>query len=584
MGTPIPQSFIEDLLSRIDIVDVINERLPLRKAGRNYQALCPFHTEKTPSFTVSRDKQFYYCFGCGAKGSAIGFLMDYAHLGFIEAVRELANRAGLRLPHKTPPVLNSSHPPPLYEALEKAACFYTVQLREHRSAPMAVSYLKQRGLSGNIATEFDLGYAPPGWDNLLQALGGSKAEVQTLLRAGLVIQNTNGHHYDRFRDRLMFPIHDQRGRVVGFGGRVLGEGEPKYLNSPETEIFHKGQALYGLYQARKACRQLPRLLIVEGYMDVLALAQHGIHHAVATLGTAITADHLERAFRVAPEVIFCFDGDEAGQRAAWRALEIALPQLKEGRYGGFLFLPPGEDPDSLVRKRGPGLFEDLSKITPLSDFLFSTLCQQVNLTSLDGKARLVDLVKPLLLKLPPGPFSQLLLKRLGELSGLNADQLIPLIHAKPFPPPRDSEKVRVKQGQRPSLVEIAIKLLVHKPLLAMVVDNPSSLASLDKPGVALLVGMLELIQKHPNISHDAILERWSGTEGGSYLSRLAGEKLLIPEEGIKEEFSGAIAQLQRLTHKKRREALLKTKTSPHHLTPAEREELRRTQPPISKGR
>ncbi len=573
MGGPIPQSFIEDLLSRIDIIDVIDERLPLRKAGRNYQALCPFHTEKTPSFTVSREKQFYYCFGCGAKGSAIGFLMDYAHLSFMEAVRELANRVGLQLPLESQSVLKSPSQTPLYEVLERAARFYTVQLREHPSASRAVSYLKQRGVSDKVAAEFGLGYAPPGWDNLVRALGDPPAKVQSLLRTGLVIQNARGHPYDRFRDRLMFPIHDQRGRVVGFGGRVLGEGEPKYLNSPETEIFHKGQELYGLYHAHKAGKQPPRLLIVEGYLDALALVQHGIHNTAATLGTAITKEHLGGAFRVAPEVIFCFDGDEAGGRAAWRALEIALPELKEGRYVGFLFLPQGEDPDSLVRKQGSDLFEDPGRITPLSDFLFSRLCQQVNLASQEGKAHLVYLAKPLLSRLPQGSFQQLLLKRLGELSDLKADQL--LIQAKRSLPPRDP--VRVRQGRSPSLVETAIKLLLYRPALAMEVDSPTLLASLERPGMALLISMLELIQTCPNISCGVILERWRGTKDGSYLGRLAGEEFLIPEEGIKEEFSGAIAQLHKLALKKRREALFETKTLPSHLTPEEKEELRQAQ-------
>jgi DNA primase len=581
MGGLIPQSFIDEILSRVDIVDVIHERVPLRKAGRNYQALCPFHSEKTPSFTVNRDKQFYYCFGCGAHGSAIGFLMEAARLSFIEAVQELANRVGLQLPSTDRSGLNNPPQTQLYEALQSAAHFYAVQLRKHPSAPGAVNYLKQRGLSGIIAAKFGLGYAPPGRDNLLKALGETSAKVQLLLRAGLVIpQKSKGGYYDRFRDRIIFPIQDQRGRVVGFGGRVLGEEDrPKYLNSPETEVFHKGQMLYGVYHARKECKQLTRLLIVEGYMDVISLAQHGVGNAVATLGTALTLEHLEHAFRVAPEVIFCFDGDEAGQRAAWRALEIALPELKAGRYVGFLFLPPGEDPDTLVRKQGSGFFQDPSRIMPLSDFLFNTLCQQIDRASLEGKARLIDRAKPLISKLPPSPLQQLMVKRLAELSDLQADQLIRMIGTKRSLSPGDTETVGSASQQSSRLVKTAIKLLLHEPSLAVMADDPPLLASLECPRVALLVSMLELAQKRPEISAGAMLERWRGTEEEDYFSQLVGEEFLVPEEGIKEEFSGAIARLRELSLKRKREALLKLKTRPDHLTPAEKEELRRTPVP-----
>ncbi|MFM1892488.1 MAG: hypothetical protein RLZ44_1565, partial [Pseudomonadota bacterium] len=355
MAGKIPQRFIDDLIARVDIVDVINQRVPLKKAGHEYKACCPFHDEKTPSFTVSPTKQFYHCFGCGAHGTAIGFLMDYDRLSYPEAIEALADDLGLEVPHEAG-VERGPDLSPLYEILEQAARFYAWQLRRHPDSARAVEYLRQRGVSGEIAADFRIGFAPPGWDNLLRELGGDARAVDSLRGAGLISEPEDGKRYDRLRDRIVFPILDARGRVVGFGGRVLGAGEPKYLNSPETPVFHKGRELYGLYQAKQAVKQLERLLVVEGYMDVVALAQFGIRYAVATLGTATTAEHLEKLFRSVPEVVFCFDGDRAGRDAAWKALETALPLLREGRQARFLFLPEGEDPDTLVRREGAAAF------------------------------------------------------------------------------------------------------------------------------------------------------------------------------------------------------------------------------------
>ena len=364
MAGRIPQAFLDDLLDRVDIVEVIDRRVKLKKSGKNYSACCPFHEERTPSFSVNPDKQFYYCFGCGAGGNALTFLMEYENLEFPQAVENLASNAGMTIPREPS---SSGHnaaqqeasTKPLYALMERVSSFYQQQLRNHPQAHGAINYLKARGLSGEIAKQFSLGFAPPGWDSLHSGLGGGNELRELLIKTGMLVKNENGKVYDRFRDRVVFPIHDRRGRVIAFGGRVLGDDKPKYLNSPETEIFHKGRELYGLYQARQNTRKLDRILVVEGYMDVIALAQHGIAYATATLGTATSNTHLERVYRLCPEVIFCFDGDEAGRKAAARALEAALPCMEDGRQAKFLFLPEGQDPDDVVRGGGQDHFEAL---------------------------------------------------------------------------------------------------------------------------------------------------------------------------------------------------------------------------------
>jgi DNA primase len=383
-------------MGRTDIVEVINARVPLKKAGREYKACCPFHGEKTPSFTVSPNKQFYHCFGCGAHGTALGFLMDFEHLSFPEAVEELASLAGLEVPREQSP--EGERRIDLYGLLDAVAGFYRDELKRH--AP-AVDYLKARGISGTTAATFGLGWAPEAWDAVLKRFGRDEETIRRLATAGLLIERDGGGHYDRFRGRVMFPIRDARGRVIAFGGRVLGKDEPKYLNSPETPLFHKGRELYGLYEARQALRHIDRLLVVEGYMDVVGLREAGIPWAVATLGTATTPEHLERLFRVTEEVVFCFDGDRAGRQAAWRALENTLPTLGEGRQVRFLFLPEGEDPDSLVRTEGAEAFTArLARALPLSDYLHDELAARVDMDSMDGRARLAELAKPLVAKVP----------------------------------------------------------------------------------------------------------------------------------------------------------------------------------------
>lgn len=421
----IPQSFIDEVLLRTDIVDLVDARVKLKRAGKNYSACCPFHQEKSPSFTVNREKQFYYCFGCGATGNAISFLMEHDRLEFIDSLKQLASAAGMSLPETREQGGPRESHQPLFDTLEAAARHFEQQLRSAPARDRAVRYLKQRGVSGAVAKAFRLGYAPPGWDNLLQQMAKDPAQRDLLLTAGLLIRNEQRQSvYDAMRDRVIFPIRDFRGRVIAFGGRVLNDDKPKYLNSPESPVFHKGQELYGLYEARQSGK-LSRLLVVEGYMDVVALAQFGIPEAVATLGTATSTAHVERLFRVVPEVVFCFDGDAAGRRAAWRALENTLPALKDGVSARFLFLPDGEDPDSLVRREGPELFRARvdADAVPLADQLFRQLSEGIALNSLEGRSKLANEALPLLALAPDSLFRTLLVQRLSELTELSVDVL-----------------------------------------------------------------------------------------------------------------------------------------------------------------
>jgi DNA primase len=545
MAGRIPQSFIDELLNRVDIVDIIESRVPLKKAGREFQACCPFHNEKTPSFTVSPGKQFYHCFGCGAHGSAVGFLMDYENLSFPEAIEELARSAGMEVPHEAGGSAVDDHRHDHYSLLEKVEQFYRGQLRQHPQAGRAVEYLKARGLSGEIAQTFGLGYAPPGWDNLLKHLADEHSR-QLALELGLLVKKDDGSRYDRFRDRIMFPIRDRRGRCIGFGGRVLGDEKPKYMNSPESPVFHKGQELYGLFEARKATQKLERLLVVEGYMDVVALAQYGLTNAVATLGTATTPEHLERLYRAVSEVVFCFDGDNAGRRAAWRALENALPVMRDGREARFLFLPEGEDPDTLVRRIGADAFRQKTvESIPLSRFLYESLCDQVDTASVDGRARLVELARPLLNRLPDSAFRDLMLERLSELSGLKTAQLqarifgtaqsdTPVHEPRPQPPRRDSGR---------SLVRTAIHLLLEQPGLGRSLPNPAGFEDLELPGVPLLVELLELSRHSPHLNTGGILEHWRDRPEQQHLARLATLKPDISSEGYEPEFRDAVQRL-----------------------------------------
>ena len=564
MAGRIPPEFIDNLLSRVDVVDIVNQRVPLRRAGSEYKACCPFHDEKTPSFTVSPSKQFYHCFGCGAHGTALGFLMEYDRLSFPEAVEELATSVGLEMPD-TIAFQQGPDNRPLYDLMEETADWYSRQLREHPQAGKAADYLKQRGLSGEIARDFRMGFAPPGWNNLMDALGKSPERQRLMEKAGL-LSSGKGRQYDRFRDRIMFPIRDTRGRVVGFGGRVMGDDTPKYLNSPETPIFHKGRELYGLYEARKALKQIDALLVVEGYMDVVALAQYGIRNAVATLGTATTADHLEKLFRSTPQVIFCFDGDRAGRDAAWKALETALPLLRDGRQASFLFLPEGEDPDSLVRQTGEEAFRQrMKEAQPLSEFLFGKLQEQVDMTTLDGRARLVSLARPYIDKLPGGVFREMMEQQLAGLSGRN------IIRKKPVNPGRPSSR----SAPRPALmkpVHRAIALLLQYPELASLDDLPRGWQAQDGKGVEILSRLLEILRENPSYTTAMLVEHWQEDDIRRHLGKLATAELVVFNDQ-EEQFRGC---LQRLEKEARQHSAsrLRNKLRPSDMTEEEKNLLR----------
>ena len=535
----IPQPFIEELLSRADIVELIDKRVPLKKQGREFAACCPFHNEKSPSFYVSPVKQFYHCFGCGAHGTALSFLMEYDHMEFREAVQELASLVGMEVPQEQ----GESHvqgvpKAPLYEVLDNAASFYKDKLKD---SPVAINYLKGRGLTGEIARDFGLGYVPAGWDNLLQAVGKDDAAVRALLATGMLIEKDGEHRYhDRFRERVMFPIRDRAGRIIGFGGRVLGKDEPKYLNSPETALFHKSNELYGLYEACQALRDIPRLLVVEGYMDVVALAQYGVRYAVATLGTSTTADHLKKLFRVTPEVVFCFDGDRAGRAAAWRALENALPEAQDGRTIRFLFLPEGEDPDTLVRKEGKEGFEDrLSReAMPLSDYLISELTKQTDMKTDEGRARLTNLAAPHFNRLPAGVLRDLLRKRLAELANTEPGKLTMLNQA-------PATQTPVRNPGRPAIlspVEKAMGFVLHQPALAMLAGDPQDLGG-DRE-LDLFRELLVFVQSGPHMNEAVILEHWrEDPESWAKLNKVAQADLPL-EEGLDKQFLGHLAQFR----------------------------------------
>ena len=534
MAGLIPDSFIEELLGRVDIVEIIERRVPLKKAGREFQACCPFHDEKTPSFTVSPQKQFYHCFGCGAHGSAIGFLMNYEGLEFVDAVEDLAHHAGLTVPREA-----SSKPRPsagLYDVLESASDFYQQQLKEN---PEAIDYLKQRGVSGEIARDFGIGYAPQGWDRLIKQMGDSEAELARLRKTGMLSQGKSGE-YDKFRHRIMFPIHDRRGRVIAFGGRALDDDGPKYLNSPETELFHKGRELYGLYLARRSTARLERILVVEGYMDVVALAQYGFQNCVATLGTATTSDHAELLFRAADEVIYCFDGDRAGRKAAWRALESTLPKLRDGRQARFLFLPEGEDPDTMVRKEGTEGFNALlDKSQPLSDFFFDHFTEQVDMSALDGRARLVGLARPALETIPPGVFRDMMFERLEALARHRLED-------RPINRPGTAgPKQRTgKPAQQRTPMRTALAHLVQTPSLAAELPDLTAFEGCDLPGIEILLELVDFCSRSPNMTTAQVLELWHDHPAHSWLDQMATWQFPGDEERLAQEFRDAVSSLE----------------------------------------
>jgi len=589
MAGRIPQNFIDELIARADIVEIIGSRVTLKKAGREYKACCPFHDEKTPSFWVSPDKQFYHCFGCGAHGTALGFLMQYDQLPFPEAVEDLAGRLGLTVPHEGGAVsAPADDMAPLYALLARVAEFYAANLQ---SNVRARNYAQARGLTPAIIERFQIGYAADAWDEVLKRFGASAEQRRALAATGLIIERASGGEgfYDRFRDRLMFPIRDTRGRVIAFGGRVLDQGEPKYMNSPETVLFHKGKELYGLYESRLARQSLKRLLVVEGYMDTVRLHQASLSYAVATLGTATTPDHLRRVFRLVSELVFCFDGDRAGRAAAWRALQNALPEAREGREIRFLFLPEGEDPDSLVGSEGGEAFEArLAGALPLSEYLIAHLRTEADISHADGKARFVALARPLLEKLAPGVYRELVLERVGESIGFSAARLQQWLKRPEgtagdsgAPPPareatshhRPSQRAHAGRG---SLITQAIALLLHFPQAAKSVSDAQrqALATLPHPGVAVLSELLEELLARPALSMAQTLERWRERPEYRRLTELAAGKPLVADDGAAgRELAQAIERLLDAQLRGGRLQVLIEKARDQELSEAEKQEL-----------
>jgi DNA primase len=552
MAGRIPQSFINDLLDRVDIVDVIDARVTLKKAGKDYKAPCPFHNEKTPSFTVSPDKQFYHCFGCGQNGTVLTFLMEHDRMEFVEAVEALAQIAGVEVPREqgAAPVKDNTD---LYDLLGLAEKHYCKALR---TTPEAVDYLKGRGLTGVVAKVFGIGYAADEWQGL--AAGIPSASEKDLLEAGLLTRSDNGRAYDRFRGRITFPIRDTRGRVIGFGGRVIGDGSgPKYLNSPETPVFHKGRELYGLYEARKALRKIDRLLLVEGYMDVVALAQAEISNAVASLGTAATNEHFQKLYRHTAEVVCCFDGDAAGRQAAWRALEHALPVLSDGRRLKFMFLPDGEDPDTIVRARGKTGFLALAEqAVPAIEYLFKQLSAGLDLQNLDDQAKLASLAMPHIERVPEGILKQLMYTRVETLTGFAADQ------------------ANARSGDRPRVLPVATAGLsaLTRRLIAYLLRNTGLVATLDSAQLTLLrdlaagdlfVDMVKYVDAHPDAELPELLGRWSGHESHGELLGLADRELNIEADAMAAEFAEGVARyLEQRSRADRRRLLAEMKQDP----------------------
>ena len=514
MSGRIPDSFIEELLARSDIVELIERRVPLKRAGSEFQACCPFHDEKTPSFTVSPKKQFYHCFGCGAHGSAIGFLMQYEGLEFLDAIEEMARAAGLEVPTS-----GSQQPRPdtgLYDMLADCAKFYTEQLKTH---PAAIEYLKGRGLSGEVTRDFEIGYAPSGWDGVIKKLGTDASKLEQLKQAGMLSEGKSGS-YDKFRDRIMFPIHDRRGRVIAFGGRALADDGPKYLNSPETALYHKSRELYGLYLARQRSGRLDNIIVVEGYMDVVALAQYGFKNVVATSGTATTAIQVEILFRAADTVVFCFDGDKAGRKAAWRALEATLPKLREGLQAKFLFLPDGEDPDSMVRKHGKEIFaQQIEAARPLSEFFFDHFTAEIDLGSLDGRARLVEQTWPFIESLPEGVFRDMMVARLETLAQHRLHRPPPIVSAGSAGP-----QMRGKPVQKRTAMRTAMAHLVQNPGLVLQREGLEELSGLgndDVQGVEIFTELVDFCTQRPNITTAQLIELWYDHPALPHLQKLA---------------------------------------------------------------
>ncbi|ELY6262657.1 DNA primase [Cronobacter sakazakii] len=572
MAGRIPRVFINDLLARTDIVDLIDARVKLKKQGKNYHACCPFHNEKTPSFTVNGEKQFYHCFGCGAHGNAIDFLMNYDKLEFVETVEELAAMHNLEVPFEAgsgPTQIERHQRQTLYELLDGLNGFYRQALLAQSAEP-ARQYLAKRGLSESVIERFAIGYAPPGWDNVLKRFGNNSENRKSLIDAGMLVTNDQGRSYDRFRERVMFPIRDKRGRVIGFGGRVLGDALPKYLNSPETDIFHKGRQLYGLYEVQQSDPNPPRLLVVEGYMDVVALSQYDINYAVASLGTATTAEHIQMLFRVTNNVICCYDGDRAGRSAAWRALETALPYMTDGRQLRFMFLPDGEDPDTLVRQEGKAAFEArMEQAQPLSTFLFNSLLPQVDLSTPDGRAQLSTLALPLISQVPGETLRIYLRQELGNKLGILDDSQLERLMTRQA----DNSQTRPAPTLKRTTMRILIGLLVQNPELAPLVP---SLAALDKtklPGLELFAELVNTCLSQPGLTTGQLLEHYRGTKEAATLEKLSTWDDIADKDIAEKTFTDALDHMfDSVLELRLTELIARSRTQ--GLSAAEREEVR----------
>ena len=549
----IPESFIQELLNRVDIVDVVDRSVPLKKAGANYSACCPFHNEKSPSFTVSPTKQFYHCFGCGAHGSAIGFLMEYQGISFVEAVQELAKNIGMIVPQET---RDTDRPTQkvvvgLQETLQQAAAFYKAELKKSQRA---IDYLKSRGLSGQIAAKFQIGYAPAGWQNLQSVF--PQYDSEALTTAGLVVENEQGRRYDRFRDRIMFPIHDQKGQVIGFGGRVINpEDTPKYYNSPETPLFQKGHELYGLFIARRAIREAGRALVVEGYMDVVALAQYGIEYAVAALGTSTTPYHIAKLMRQADEIVFCFDGDNAGRNAAWRAAMNALPALTDGLKLTFLFLPKEHDPDSYVREFGKEKFEaEVKAAMPLSQYILQHLSENNPLQSQEDRVRFLNEAEPILQQINAPRSAMYLRKKVAELAQLSPDEMQSLLKLPNVNKPPTQARPKMTRTTI-SLQKRFCLMLLMRPSLADASDLDWLDGQADED--VLLRLTIETCLRHPHSKPAVLMRELEDKVEAKVLRDLERELTLLDETlDIERELAGTRLQLQDAHSHRRSSSLL----------------------------
>lgn len=571
MAGRIPRVFINDLLARTDIVDLIDARVKLKKQGKNYHACCPFHNEKTPSFTVNGEKQFYHCFGCGAHGNALDFLMNYDKLEFVESVEELAAMHNLEVPFEAgsgPSLIERHQRQTLYQLMDGLSAFYQQSLTQSAAEP-ARQYLSRRGLSSEVITRFAIGYAPPGWDNVLKRFGNNSENRKSLIDAGMLVTNDQGRSYDRFRERVMFPIRDKRGRVIGFGGRVLGNDTPKYLNSPETDIFHKGRQLYGLYEAQQDKDEPQRLLVVEGYMDVVALAQYGINYAVASLGTSTTADHIQLLFRVTKNVICCYDGDRAGREAAWRALETALPYMSDGRQLRFMFLPDGEDPDTLVRKEGKEAFEArMEQAQPLSTFLFNSLLPKADLTTPDGTTQLAALALPLINQVPGETLRIQLRQILGNKIGIFDDAQLDRL----MPKQVESAAARPAPQLKRTTMRILIGLLIQNPELAPKVPSLAGLDQSRLPGLGLFAELVNTCLSQPGLTTGQLLEHYRGTNEAATLEKLSMWDDIADKDIAEKTFTDALNHMFDSMLERRQEELI-ARDRTHGLSSEERREL-----------